>query len=235
MKKCLIISMVVALVLTGCLMGSYARTQWDLLLVQPAIDGILKIRTIATGEYDIDQSGAAVPLGEGYILALTHCTNPDKVLLRTMFGTFNVENKVESVEYTVNGKEAVLVGRKGDLSLFRCPYFMDPYSIPWGDSDDIRPGDRILSIGTTYGLPPLLADGIIAAVGFIPPEGADGLYENRFLFYPNPGPGDSGTPIISVDSWGKYRVVGITDQLIGKLGSAIKSNYILETVESLKV
>ena len=233
MKKYLSILMV--LLFIGCI-GVYSRSHWNLSLMQSGIDGILKIRTVATGEYDVDMEGAAIPLGDGYILALTHYTNPDKILMQTPFGAFEMDNKVETVKYTVNEIEAFLVGREDDLSLFKCPEIIDPYPIKWGDSDNIQPGDRVMLIGTTYGMSPLLADGIVSSIDFVPPEGAEGInFTNRLLFAPHPDSGDSGTPLISIDSWGNYRIIGIVDQSVGKLGSAIKSNYILETVESLKV
>src|SRR5208337_2695174 len=106
-------------------------------------------------------------------------------------------------------------------------------TIPWGNSDKIRPGEMILAVGNPFGLSHSITMGIISAVG------REGMgisdYENFIQTDAAINPGNSGGPL--VNSGGE--VIGVTNAIFSTsggyqgIGFAIPSNMVKNVMDSI--
>ena len=106
-------------------------------------------------------------------------------------------------------------------------------TIPWGNSDKIRPGEIILAVGNPFGLNHSITMGIISAIG------REGMgisdYENFIQTDAAINPGNSGGPLVNV----KGEVIGVTNAIFSTsggyqgIGFAIPSNMVKNVMDSI--
>ncbi len=106
-------------------------------------------------------------------------------------------------------------------------------TIPWGNSDKIRPGEMILAVGNPFGLSHSVTMGIISAVG------REGMgisdYENFIQTDAAINPGNSGGPLVNV----KGEVIGVTNAIFSTsggyqgIGFAIPANMVKNVMDSI--
>jgi len=106
-------------------------------------------------------------------------------------------------------------------------------TIPWGNSDKIRPGEIILAVGNPFGLSHSITMGIVSAIG------REGMgisdYENFIQTDAAINPGNSGGPLVNV----KGEVIGVTNAIFSTsggyqgIGFAIPSNMVKNVMDSI--
>ena len=101
-------------------------------------------------------------------------------------------------------------------------------SLRFGDSDDVKVGERVIALGNPAGLSFTVTEGIVSAVHRTGPSGLDVYLQTDVPI----NPGNSGGPLVTIDS----RIVGINNFKIGGfegLGFAIESNTVEGIVDGL--
>ncbi len=147
-----------------------------------------------------------------------------------------IENGREIVVTTRDGNQykATVVGRdaKTDIALLRIKAKHDLPAAPLGDSDDVKVGQWVMTIGDPFGFDHTVTAGIVSAKGrFIP-----GNYDEFIQTDAAINPGNSGGPLINV----RGEVVGVNSAIFTRTGSntgigfAIPVNLIKEELEQLR-
>jgi len=131
-----------------------------------------------------------------------------------------------TVSATVIGKD-----EETDLAMLSVPREgLDLRPLELGDSDTVRPGDRVLAVGNPTGSGATAGSGRISGAGrrIEAPGGyvIDGLLETDAVIEP----ATSGGPLIGADG----RVIGITARLGADTGFAIPSNVARDVLAQLE-
>ncbi len=106
-------------------------------------------------------------------------------------------------------------------------------TIPWGNSDKLKPGEMILAVGNPFGLNHSITMGIISALGRVALGISD--YENFIQTDAAINPGNSGGPLVNV----KGEVIGVTNAIFSTsggyqgIGFAIPSNMVKNVMDSI--
>lgn len=167
-------------------------------------------------------------IGDGYIVALSHATNLSKMFPRAIY---------TDETYWIGDDELELVGRYEDISLFKS--YMYRYSIPFGDSDELRFGTYVVVLGYSLAKVINIKDGIVTRP-VIRDEFASmsGMLDASTTFMTNAplNPGDSGGMVIAFNG-DKPEVIGIACIAIQKakgMNFAFKSRYVQEAIATIK-
>jgi serine protease Do len=131
-----------------------------------------------------------------------------------------------TVAATVIGKD-----EETDLAVLAvAPEGLDLRPLELGDSDTVRPGDRVLAVGNPTGAGATAGSGRISGAGRrIEVTGGyviDGLFETDAVIEP----ATSGGPLIGTDG----RVIGITARLEGDTGFAVPANVARDVLAQLE-
>ena len=174
-----------------------------------------------------------IVLEDGKVLALTHATSvPLREEMNTPFGTFILEWKTKTERFFIDGEEIKLIGRNGDISLFQSS-IKTPFPIPFGDSDELKVGDKVMVIGFSGTILFNAKDGIVSALDV----GKYGLpvKEETLLHSAPVNKGDSGSPLIAF-KYGKPEIVGIVNAMIQDegMGFAIKINDVKKAIKEVE-
>ena len=109
-------------------------------------------------------------------------------------------------------------------------------SVPWGDSNDVRPGQTVLAFGNPFGFRFTVTRGIVSAVNRANPDPSDRRKPGEFIQTDAAiNPGNSGGPLVDA----RGQVIGINTFLISPSGSfsgmgfAIPVKIAKPTVENL--
>lgn len=105
-------------------------------------------------------------------------------------------------------------------------------ALSFGDSDAIRPGDKVVAIGNPMGMNLTITSGIVSAINRILPERPRMLSLPMIQTDTPINPGNSGGPILN----GCGEVVGIASEILGhaqNIGFAIPSNLASSVVSQL--
>jgi serine protease Do len=109
-------------------------------------------------------------------------------------------------------------------------------SVPWGDSNDVRPGETVLAFGNPFGFRFTVTRGIVSAVNRANPDPSDRRKPGEFIQTDAAiNPGNSGGPLVDA----RGQVIGINTFLISPSGSfsgmgfAIPVKIAKPTVENL--
>jgi len=204
--------------------------------LERGMDNLVIIRTEGLIKGKIDkatQDAIAIPIGNGYVIALSHATRIETSrIVRTPFGIITTTRVVLKTNWFIGDKEVELVGRKDDISLFRIKLPGDvtevfPYE--FGDSDRIRVGDKIVVMGYPFGLVVCVKQGVIGL-----PQFADEEQKHQILVNALINPGDSGSPLLTIQD-GTLKMIGIVCAIYGKdgLGVAFPINYIKDCIKEI--
>ncbi len=179
-------------------------------IIEQAIPSVVTIKT------DVGQGTGFIINSEGYIVTNAH------VLSNAHYAT--------AITSTRQSKSAQLIGYDSeiDLALLKIPGSYDAISL--GDSDDVKPGEKVIAIGNPLGLSFSATEGIISAV--------DRRGSNNLPIYIQTdvalNPGNSGGPLINKQG----KVIGINNFKVGGyegLGFALESNQVKETVDKISL
>jgi S1-C subfamily serine protease len=105
-------------------------------------------------------------------------------------------------------------------------------ALSFGDSDAIRPGDKVVAIGNPMGMNLTITSGIVSAINRILPERPRMLSLPMIQTDTPINPGNSGGPILN----GCGEVIGIASEILGhaqNIGFAIPSNLASSVVSQL--
>ncbi|HVN22175.1 MAG TPA: Do family serine endopeptidase [Dongiaceae bacterium] len=109
-------------------------------------------------------------------------------------------------------------------------------SVPWGDSQQVRPGQTVLAFGNPYGFRFTVTRGIVSAVNRPNPDPTDRTKPGEFIQTDAAiNPGNSGGPLVDA----RGQVVGINTFLISPsgtfsgMGFAIPTQIVKPTVDAL--
>ena len=109
-------------------------------------------------------------------------------------------------------------------------------SVPWGDSNDVRPGETVLAFGNPFGFRFTVTRGIVSAVNRANPDPSDRRKPGEFIQTDAAiNPGNSGGPLVDA----RGQVIGINTFLVSPSGSfsgmgfAIPVKIAKPTVENL--
>jgi serine protease Do len=145
-------------------------------------------------------------LGSGFII------NPAGYILTN---DHVIENGREIIVTTKDGNQykASVIGRdaKTDVALLKINAKHQLPAAPLGDSDDVRVGQWVMTIGDPFGFDHTVTAGIVSAKGrFIP-----GNYDEFIQTDAAINPGNSGGPLINV----RGEVVGVNSAIFTRTGS----------------
>ena len=160
---------------------------------------------------------------------------PDGLILT---GSHVVENYKTIDVTTHNGQTYIAqfiaqMGKNRDLALIKIEPKRPLKTVSFGDSENVKVGQRVLSIGNPFGFSNTLTQGIISRIDYV---------KNRFQTDAAINPGCSGGPLLNSDG----EVIGISqsiynpDQNISNIGIgfAIPSNdavKFIATVDKSKI
>jgi serine protease Do len=157
---------------------------------------------------------------DGYIVTNNHVVeNADEIIVR-------LENENESVAKVI-GRDA-----KTDLALIRIEDHDDLQPAKLGDSDALKVGEWVMTIGNPFGLQHTVTAGIVSAKG----RHIGGPYDNFIQTDASINPGNSGGPLINTQG----EVVGINTAIFTRsggnvgIGFAIPTNLAKEVLAELR-
>ncbi|MBZ0156262.1 MAG: DegQ family serine endoprotease [Alphaproteobacteria bacterium] len=148
----------------------------------------------------------------------------------------HVVEKADEIKVKLaDGREftAKVVGRdpKTDLALIKISsLFKDLPTLPLGDSEKMRVGDWVLSIGNPFGLEHTVTQGIVSAKGRVI---GSGPYDNFIQTDAPINPGNSGGPLVNLNG----EVIGINTAIIASgqgIGFAIPSDMAKTVISQIK-
>ena len=201
MKKHISLVFIISILFIGCL-GAFVRSNWDLWRY-PGITslktGIMSFGIKGYGERH-KLKGVLVPHGK-YLIGLKHCFTP--YMCDPFYGCFDVpsEDVIDS-KYMIDGIEIKNLNYLDDIVIFSFPDNLD-YILPvrWGNSNDLRVGDRVLSIGNS-GLKGInVREGIVSRLDY---DGDD----LKFIISTSSTNGDSGSPVLYMKN-GVLWIIGL--------------------------
>jgi len=191
-------------------------------------NSVVEIDVVAMGFFGpMKGQGSGFVYGEqGYILTNQHVVEDARhIVVKFYDGSIAEATLVADDPYS---DVAVIKVNPSELDIELSP-------LELGDSSDLKPGDRIIAVGTPFGLYGTITAGVVSQVGrMLTTESG----------YPIPGviqidaainPGNSGGPLLDFNG----RVVGITTAIVSQTGSfsgigfAIPSNLVQRVAEGL--
>ena len=196
MKKYLSLVFIISILFIGCL-GAFVRSNWDLW----RYPGITSLKT-GTASFGVkgygerhEIKGILVPHGK-HLVGLKHCFMP-------YIGCSRVpsENVIDP-KYMIDGIEIKILNYLDDVAIFSFPDNLDYiFPVKWGNSNDLRVGDRVLSIGNS-GLKGInVREGIVSRLDY----DGDNL---KFIISISSTSGDSGSPVLHMKD-GVLWIIGL--------------------------
>jgi len=179
-------------------------------IIETEVKGVVTIKT------DVSQGSGFLITDEGYVI-----TNAHVLAGATFANIYTYDKKIYS---------AILVGYsssdKMDIALLKVKGTFS--SLDFGNSDNVKIGEKVIAIGNPLGLSFTATEGIISARDR---EGANGL-PYYFQTDVSLNPGNSGGPLINT----KGEVIGINNFKISgaeAIGFALESNYAVDTINDI--
>jgi serine protease Do len=148
---------------------------------------------------------------------------------------YHVIDEVDSIKVAFqDGTEldAEIVGRdpKTDIALLRVKPEKPLFSLPLGDSDQVRPGEWVVAIGNPFGLENTVTAGIVSAKHRIIGQGS---YDDYIQTDAAINPGNSGGPLLDLEG----EVIGINTAIkpaANTIGFAVPINMAKEVLPQLR-
>ena len=177
-------------------------------IIEESIKSVVSIRT------DASQGTGFIITNDGYIVTNAHLLSE--------------ESEINSITYGQETIETVLIGldRVIDIALLKIPG--NPVALEFGDSDDVKIGEKVIAIGNPLGLQFSVSEGIVSGVGRTGPNNLDAYIQTDAAL----NPGNSGGPLINKEG----KVIGINNFKAGgseNIGFALESNYIIDAVNEI--
>lgn len=150
-------------------------------------------------------------------------------------GSHVIENYKDIEVTTHNGQVykadfVAEMGKKKDLALIKIKPKSALDTVDFGDSEEVKVGQRVLSIGNPFGFSNTLTQGIISRIDYV---------KNRFQTDAAINPGCSGGPLLNTTG----QVIGISQSIYNPdhnisnigIGFAIPSNEALKFIASVNI
>jgi serine protease Do len=150
----------------------------------------------------------------------------------------HVVDGAETVKVTLNDDteyDAKVIGVDPltDIALIQIDVGHDLPTVPWGDSDTVRPGDEALAIGNPFGLGGTVTSGIVSAVSR---DIHSGPYDDYIQTDAAINKGNSGGPLFNADG----EVIGVNTMIFSPgggsvgIGFAVPSDLVERVVADLQ-
>ena len=150
----------------------------------------------------------------------------------------HVVDGAETVKVTLNDDseyDAKVIGVDPltDIALIQIQADTDFPTVPWGDSETVRPGDEALAIGNPFGLGGTVTSGIVSAVSR---DIHSGPYDDYIQTDAAINKGNSGGPLFNADG----EVIGVNTMIFSPgggsvgIGFAVPSDLVQKVVADLQ-
>src|SRR3989344_1152152 len=164
---------------------------------------------------DVSQGSGVIIKGNGYIITNVHVLEGARRIR-----VFTSDKEIYPTELIGYSKEADIALLKIDAN--------DLDYLKFGDSDDVKPGQRVIAVGNPAGLDFSVTEGIVSAVHRkVKNEDTEYIQTDVPI-----NPGNSGGPLINI----KKEIIGINNFKIGgfeSLGFAIESNLVKDVTDEI--
>jgi S1-C subfamily serine protease len=152
----------------------------------------------------------------------------DRGFIVTNFHVVENANIIRILTYDGEVYDAGLVGFNNVVDVAVLKVDADLDELRFGDSDDVKVGEKVIALGNPAGLSFTVTEGIVSAVHRVGPNGLKIYLQTDVPI----NPGNSGGPLVNANS----RIIGINNFKIGGfegLGFAIESNVVKEAAEDI--
>ena len=164
---------------------------------------------------DRSQGSGVIVLEDGYIVTNYHVIEDARRI------------RVLTYDNLIYNADVVGISENADIALLRINDEDLPF-LEFGDSDEVRIGERVIALGNPAGLSFTVTEGIVSATERIGPSGLRAYIQTDVPI----NPGNSGGPLVNI----KKEIIGINNFKIGNfesLGFAIDSNHVKEVIEKI--
>ena len=177
-------------------------------IIEKVIKSVVSIKT------DVSQGSGFIVNSEGYLITNAH------VLQGAHFA--------KALTYAQELKNAIPIGIdvNADIALLKIP--SDGDFLKFGDSEDIKVGEKVIAVGNPYGLSFTVTEGIVSATNRVGLNNIEAYIQTDVAL----NPGNSGGPLINNNG----EVIGINNFKVGgaeSLGFALESNYAVEVINNI--
>jgi S1-C subfamily serine protease len=172
------------------------------------------IKSVVIVKTDISQGSGFIITSDGYLVTNAHVMEG-----ATSAGVVTYDGNLHQVKLI--GKDTNM-----DIALLKIDGTYSPLNL--ANSNDVQVGEKVIAIGSPYGLQFSVTEGIVSNVHQLGENGIKAYIQTDAPL----NPGNSGGPLI--DTSGK--VVGINNFKIGggeSLGFALEANYVKESVNAI--
>ena len=168
------------------------------------------VGSVVSIQTDVSQGTGFIITDDGYVLTNIH------VLADAKFANVITGDQ--------DRKSVTLIGYSNDLDLALLKIMGSYDGLSFGDSDEVKVGEKVIAIGNPYGLSFSVSEGIISAVGRITDDFGGEYFQTDTAL----NPGNSGGPLINTNG----EVIGINNFKIegDNIGFALESNYVINEI-----
>ena len=178
-------------------------------IIEDAVQGVVSIRT------NVAQGTGFIITDDGYLITNAH----------VIAGATNAE----AITYNQERKHLTLIGYNNeyDLALLRISGSYN--ELNFGDSDDLRIGEKVIAIGNPLGLSFSVTEGIVSAAD----RKISGYPGNYIQTDAALNSGNSGGPLINTDG----KVIGINNFKVAgdNIGFALESKDIIDEINNIAI
>lgn len=169
-----------------------------------------------------------IHLGDSLVLGLYHAVGTENVKkVRTPFGVFSKPRHIFSEKYFIRGEQVDVLGIEDDIILLQSK-LKDKLSLSYGDSSELRLGDKILGIGWPLHKGITITEGIVSAINWLCLDDPG----ECFLISFKTTPGDSGGPVFAYSTSG-LELIGITYAYSESKGIIYHISYVKEVIDRI--
>ena len=176
-------------------------------IIEDAIQGVVSIRT------NVAQGTGFIITGDGYLITNAHVIS----------GAVNAE----AITYKQERRQLTLIGYNNEYDLALLKISGSYNELDFGNSNDVRIGEKVIAIGNPLGLSFSVTEGIISAVDRkISGYPGDYIQTDAAL-----NSGNSGGPLINTDG----KVIGINNFKVAgdNIGFALESEDIVNEINKI--
>jgi len=176
-------------------------------IIDDAVESVVSIRT------NIAQGTGFIITNDGYLITNAH----------VIAGAINAE----AITYRQERKQLILIGYNNEYDLALLKISGSYNALEFGDSSDVRIGEKVIAIGNPLGLSFSVTEGIISAVDRIISN-----YPGRYIQTDAAlNSGNSGGPLINTNG----EVIGINNFKVAgdNIGFALESEDIIDEINKI--
>lgn len=164
---------------------------------------------------DVSQGSGVIIRSDGYIVTNVHVLEDARRI------------RVITSDKEIYSAKLIGYSKTTDIALLKIDAD-DLHYLKFGDSDDVKPGQRVIAVGNPAGLDFSVTEGIVSAVHRkVRNEDTEYIQTDVPI-----NPGNSGGPLINI----KKEIIGINNFKIGgfeSLGFAIESNIVKDVTDEI--